>query len=174
MATQKPPILIRSMTPQTVEADIARGFVAEFPQPMVEALPGQIATGEVTMLVAENREDGRPIGHVGIGWSGTQDPDVRKRTGDRVNIAFLGVTKTERGRGLGTALMLEAIATIRADKRGRGARGVCLSVEVNPDEPEKGNPSIRIYDRLGFVALGGPVLTKGRWVQPMELPQSRS
>ncbi len=102
MATEKPPILIRSMTPETVDNDIARDFVAGFPSQMVEALPGQIASGEVTVLVAENRADGRPMGHVGIGWSGTQNPDIRERTEGRVNIAVLEVRrKTDRGRGLG-------------------------------------------------------------------------
>lgn len=173
MATEKPPVLIRSMTPKTVDGDIARGFVAGFPHEMIEALPGQIATREVTVLVAESTEDGRPMGRVGIGWSGAPNLDIRQRTGDRVNIASLEVFEDERGRGLGTGLMLEAIATIRKDKRGRGARGVCLSVEVDPGNPKGGNPSVRIYDRLGFVALGSPIFTEERWVQPMELPQSR-
>jgi len=168
------------MTTTSVEDDIARGFVAEFPDQMVGALPGQIATGEVTMLVAEsNDEDNRPLGIVGIGWRGSQREDIRELTGDRVNIAFLSVPEeSDRGRGIGTALMQEAITTINEDTQGRGVRGMCLAVEVNPPHPELGNRSIRIYERLGFVALGEPIHTvregEETWLQAMILPRNAS
>ncbi len=157
--------VIREITAESVYDDISRGFLAaiqEFSPEIVEGIPEKIIDGKVTMLVAEG-PDGRPMGHVAIAWDGTQNPLVRRRTNDRVNIAFLGVPEAERGKGFGTALMLEAIATINGDERRN--RGICLSVEM-------GNPSINIYRDLGFVALGKPIDTPRGLVQPMELPQA--
>ncbi|MBO4209427.1 GNAT family N-acetyltransferase [Micromonospora echinofusca] len=58
-------------------------------------------------------------------------------------IVQLGVRPEQRGRGLGAALVTEALRRMRAD----GVREVLLDVNVD-------NPAGRLYRRLGFTVVG--------------------
>jgi ribosomal protein S18 acetylase RimI-like enzyme len=67
----------------------------------------------------------------------------------------IGVLATERGRGVGAALLAAALAQAALD----GHPGLSLSVE--PD-----NPALRLYERLGFVRRE---LADGAWVMILTL-----
>jgi len=57
----------------------------------------------------------------------------------------IGVAPAARGTGLGTALLVRLLD----EARDRGIGAVSLSVRVD-------NPALRLYRRLGFVAVDGP------------------
>ncbi|HEY2542260.1 MAG TPA: GNAT family N-acetyltransferase [Gaiellaceae bacterium] len=62
----------------------------------------------------------------------------------------IGVAKTARGRGVGTALLEDILARVGS---------VSLSVDLD-------NPAVRLYERFGFVRVGhvGTSWTMQRWI----------
>jgi ribosomal protein S18 acetylase RimI-like enzyme len=93
---------------------------------------------------------------VGAAW-------YRLFTADRPGYGFVdewtpeltvGVVASERGRGVGTALL----GALLEQARGAGFQAISLSVE--PD-----NPAVRLYERAGFTRVGGT----GAWTMLAEL-----
>lgn len=56
----------------------------------------------------------------------------------------MGVVESERGRGVGTALVRALLAEARA------AAFEAISLSVEPD-----NAAVRLYERAGFTRVGG-------------------
>ena len=95
-------------------------------------------SGDVEYLIAWI--DDVPVGHGLINWVGFRDDAPRAAYPECPEISNLGVDQAWRGTGIGSALIAEAEARIRA----RGFRRAGLGVGVeNPD-------AARLYARLGY------------------------
>ncbi|HEY1774639.1 MAG TPA: GNAT family N-acetyltransferase [Solirubrobacteraceae bacterium] len=86
--------------------------------------------------------DGQPIGAAWWRLFAAQEPGYGYVAADVPEVAIAMVAPW-RGRGVGTLLMAALITSARS--RGLGA----LSLSVHHD-----NPAARLYERLGFVAVG--------------------
>jgi ribosomal protein S18 acetylase RimI-like enzyme len=75
--------------------------------------------------------DGEPAGRLYVNWG---DADIR--------IMDVALLPEFRGRGIGSRLLRELLDAGRASRRS-------VSIHV-----ERGNPARRLYDRLGFRAVG--------------------
>jgi GNAT superfamily N-acetyltransferase len=97
--------------------------------------------GLSTYLVAW--EGGRPVGHGEIRWDGCASPTVQRAVPDCPELNGLLVYRDEdRGRGIGTALILAAVDRAVARPCPR------IGLGVGADNPS----AARLYERLGFVA----------------------
>ncbi|MFE5287293.1 GNAT family N-acetyltransferase [Nocardia sp. NPDC056611] len=86
--------------------------------------------------------DGVPLGAAWLRLFSAGDPAFGYVDADTPELA-IGVAPESRGTGLGTALMTALIDAARKDYD-----AVCLSVRQD-------NPALRLYQRLGFVAVDG-------------------
>lgn len=96
------------------------------------------AAGEATYLIAFI--DARPVGSCVIRWAGDRDPQISGALPDCPAIMNLHVGPVHRGRGVGTALIRFAEATVQ----GRGYRRVTMG--VGQDNPR----ALALYTRLGY------------------------
>jgi len=146
VSTPEPFPTIRSVTPDSLEADLATGIVTVHPD-IAKGLHEAIG-GDIDFFVAESGE-GKARGQVGVNWAGTTNPETRAALGlgkgnTAANIAFMEVPEGHRRRGIARAL-LQAVET---EAVSRGYRKVFLSVAV-------GNTVARaLYTSDGFVDTG--------------------
>jgi ribosomal protein S18 acetylase RimI-like enzyme len=95
-------------------------------------------TGKVAWLIAWY--DGLPAGHLQIGWSGTDRPELLPHLGDCPHISRVGVRADMRSQGIGSALLEAAEGLIRL----RGYTRVGLGVGI------ENMGARRLYERLGY------------------------
>ena len=99
-------------------------------------------TGEIVWLIAWS--DDLPVGHLQIGWSGTDRPELRAHLGDCPHISRVGVRADMRSQGIGSALVEAAEDLIRM----RGYTRVGLGVGIDNVRAR------RLYERLGYSDIG--------------------
>lgn len=110
------------------------------------------SSGRSIYLIAWVAE--RPVGHVLVRWSGTNQPAVRRVLGQTPMLNALGVSAPYRRRGIATELILHAERLARD----RGHRAVGLGVDVDNAGAR------RLYDRLGYRDWGhGTVPSQWTW-----------
>jgi GNAT superfamily N-acetyltransferase len=109
-------------------------------------------SGGVLWLIAWR--DGLPVGHLQIGWSGAERPEMASHLGDCPHVSRVGVRAEMRSQGIGSAMIEAAEDIIR--KRGYGRVG--LAVAIDNDRAR------RLYQRLGYRGCGHGTYTVS-WYQ---------
>ena len=99
---------------------------------------GEQRSGEMLWLIAWH--DGLPVGHLQIGWSGTERPEMQAHLGNCPHVSRVGVRADMRSQGIGSSLIEGAEDIIR--KRGYSKVGLGVGIE---------NVRARqLYQRLGY------------------------
>lgn len=129
-------------------------LIARWPTPggVHEAHAAHAASGSSDYLVAWR--DGEPLGSAVIRWEGYGGTEGRAAHPDAAEICRLQVRPENRGRGVGTALILDSEQ--RASERDRRR----IAVGVADDNPE----ARALYERLGYRPTGIVDVSEYDWI----------
>lgn len=129
-------------------------LTARWPTPggVHEAHAADAASDSSDYLVAWH--DGEPLGSAVIRWAGYVGAEGHAAHPDAVEICHLQVRPEHRGRGVGTALLLDSER--RAAERGRRL----VAVGVGEDNPR----ARALYERLGYRPTGIVDVSGYDWV----------